>query len=285
MTSVTLEEFRKHKDFLICVDSDGCAVNNLTAKHRRCFGPCLIREWQLEKYQEKVLALWERINLYGLTRGIHRFRALEMALEEIDERLTPVEELRDLTEWVENTESFSVSALRAAIDRKHAPILQKALRWSEAVNAAVAALPWEEKRFFDGVEASLKFAGQRADIAVLSSANEDAVASEWAHAGLTGNVDIFLCQEGGSKTKYIAQLKQKGYADSSILMVGDAPSDLASAELNGMAFYPILAGREEESWRGFSQTVEMFYKGTYQPLERKLAEEFMMNLAGGQSHD
>ena len=105
MTSVTLEEFRKHKDFLICVDSDGCAVNNLTAKHRRCFGPCLIREWQLEKWQEKVLALWERINLYGLTRGIHRFRALEMALEEIDERLTPVEELRDLTEWVENTES------------------------------------------------------------------------------------------------------------------------------------------------------------------------------------
>jgi phosphoglycolate phosphatase-like HAD superfamily hydrolase len=280
-----MEKFRKRHDFLVCVDSDGCAVNNLAAKHRRCFGPCLVREWQLEKWRDEVLAIWERINLYGLTRGIHRFRALALALEEVDRRLAPVTDLGVLTEWVENTESFSDDALRAAVARQSSPVLEKALRWSEAVNAAVAALSWDEKRFFAGVEDSLKFARQHADIAVLSSAGEEAVLSEWTHAAMAGNVDVFLCREGGSKAQYIARLRQEGYADSRILMVGDAPSDRASAELSGVAFYPVLAGREEESWQGFPRAAQLFFDGAYPPLERKLAEEFMMNLAGGQSDD
>ena len=38
------------KDYLICVDSDGCAIDSMDIKHVRCFGPCLIKEWDLEEW-------------------------------------------------------------------------------------------------------------------------------------------------------------------------------------------------------------------------------------------
>ena len=42
-----LEQFTRKKDFLICVDSDGCAMDTMDIKHFRCFGPCLVEEWNL----------------------------------------------------------------------------------------------------------------------------------------------------------------------------------------------------------------------------------------------
>ena len=37
-----LEGYRKQKEYLICVDSDGCAMDTMDSKHITCFGPCLI---------------------------------------------------------------------------------------------------------------------------------------------------------------------------------------------------------------------------------------------------
>lgn len=281
----SLNAFEKRHDYLICVDSDGCAIDNLAAKHRLCFGPCLIREWGLEKYQEEILSLWERINLYGLTRGIHRFRALALALTEINERLTPIPGLSEYTAWVDSTEEFSSAFLEAQIRKTPSAILEKALRWSEQVNQAVANLPWTKKQFFEGVDECLSAITDMADIAVVSSANQNAVTAEWQHGGLSHHADIFLCQEAGSKARCIAQLKEKGYHESRMLMIGDAPGDRASAEVNGIAFYPILAGREKESWRALPKAAQLFFKGEYQPLERRLLKEFMINLAGGKKYD
>ena len=102
--TTTLDTFVRRHVFLVCVDSDGCAIDNLTAKHRLCFAPCLIREWRLEAWSDRVTALWERINLNSLTRGIHRYRALALALEEIHRDLTPVEDLPVLIRWVSYTD-------------------------------------------------------------------------------------------------------------------------------------------------------------------------------------
>ena len=33
-----LSEYKKKKDFLICVDSDGCAMDTMDVKHFLCFG-------------------------------------------------------------------------------------------------------------------------------------------------------------------------------------------------------------------------------------------------------
>ena len=42
--------FEKHKDFLVCVDSDGCAMDTMDVKHEKAFCPQLIRVFGLEQY-------------------------------------------------------------------------------------------------------------------------------------------------------------------------------------------------------------------------------------------
>ena len=41
------KDFEKSRDFLICIDSDGCAMDTMDVKHMRCFAPCLVHEWDL----------------------------------------------------------------------------------------------------------------------------------------------------------------------------------------------------------------------------------------------
>ena len=79
-------EFNKSKSYLICVDSDGCAMDTMDIKHFNCFGPCMVDEWELSPWREDILARWNEINLYTITRVINRFKGLAMALNEINER-------------------------------------------------------------------------------------------------------------------------------------------------------------------------------------------------------
>ena len=85
MKNVAPEHFVKKHDFLICVDSDGCAVDTMDITHQLCFGPRMVDEWGLDEWRDKIQARWEEINLYSMTRGINRFLGLVMALEEINE--------------------------------------------------------------------------------------------------------------------------------------------------------------------------------------------------------
>ena len=58
-----LNIFQKQKDFLVCVDSDGCAMDTMDIKHFRCFGPCMVEEWGLEAWEKPILDRWNEINL------------------------------------------------------------------------------------------------------------------------------------------------------------------------------------------------------------------------------
>ena len=42
-----IEDFQKTKDFLICVDSDGCAMDTMDVKHIKGFGPEAVNTWGL----------------------------------------------------------------------------------------------------------------------------------------------------------------------------------------------------------------------------------------------
>jgi hypothetical protein len=47
-------------------------------------------------------------------------------------------------------------------------------------------------------------------------------------------------------------------------MVGDAPGDLSACEKNQVLFYPILAGKEEQSWKQLiDEGVAKFLSGTF----------------------
>ena len=100
-----------------------------------------------------------------------------------------------------------------------------------------------------GVEESLRQLHAVADLAVVSAANESAIASEWKHYGLARHADVIFGQEVGSKANSIATMLACGYESRKVLMVGDSMGDAQAAAANGVAFVPILPGREADSWR------------------------------------
>ena len=274
-----LQHFVKNREYLVCVDSDGCAMDTMDIKHFRCFGPCMVEEWGLEEWAQPILARWNEINLYTMTRGVNRFKGLAMALDEINAQYTAIEGLDELKAWAASAPELSNGALEKALPAAQGPCLAKALSWSKKVNAGINALPESEKKPFDGAAACLAAAHAAADVAVVSSANREAVEEEWARCGLLGSVDVLCCQDAGSKAACIAQLKAKGYAPDHILMVGDAPGDKAAAEKNGVWFYPILVRHEAESWAELVSTaLARLTSGAYAPYGETLAEKFLSNL-------
>ncbi|MFW5710089.1 MAG: HAD family hydrolase, partial [Bacteroidota bacterium] len=66
------------------------------------------------------------------------------------------------------------------------------------------------------------------------------------------------------------------YEDDRIMMIGDAPGDLRAARDNGVLFFPVNPGHEEESWERFhNEGLNKFLNGKYKgDYERMLIEEF-----------
>lgn len=275
-----IKNFEKKKDFLVCIDSDGCAMDTMDIKHVRCFGPCMVEEWGLFRWQEPILARWNEINLYTMTRGVNRFKGLALMLREVDGDYTKIAGIEALERWVRTSDELSEAAVLCAFEQTGNEVFQKALSWSKKLNARINALPFEDKKPFAGVGEALADAHKHADIAVVSSANRQAVREEWEHYGLLADVDLLLAQDAGSKAHCISELVKKGYERSRVLMVGDAPGDQAAAEKNGVFYYPILVKREAQSWEELRGTaLKRLLAGTYGgSYEREKYTEFQNNL-------
>ena len=192
-----------------------------------------------------------------------------------------IEGLDELKAWTQTTKELSNPALEAEVNRTGSAVLAKALSWSKAVNASIAALPWEVKKAFPGVREGFLAVKDFADIAIVSAANRDAVEEEWERFGLLELVDVMMCQDVGSKAACIKAMLEKGFAPDHVLMCGDAPGDLDAAKKNGVFFYPILTRHEAASWEEFPEAAGKLKDGTYAPYGVKKAEEFVSNLSNG----
>lgn len=267
------------KPFLICVDSDGCAIDSMTVKHSQCFGPCLVKQWDLHQYERQILQMWNHTNLYSASRGINRFQGLALALRHIHQTYTPIDGITALETWVEQTDEFSEQALELESCQHNSPCLKQALAWSRAVNRCVQNLPNEAVRPFRGVKEALREAAQVADIAIVSSANRAAITEEWSRFGLMPYVTYIMAQDSGKKTECIASLLDRGYPAHRTLMCGDALGDADAAKQNGVWFFPILAGRESESWLEFlNHALGLLISGQYKSYETEQIQIFYKNL-------
>lgn len=269
-----LKQFEKKKDFLLCVDSDGCAMDTMNIKHIRCFGPCFTDEWNIVKDREQVLKRWNEINLYEITRGINRFAGLSEILCEL---YSEDDNVKAFADWVKSAHALSEAAVEEMTKITVNPIFKKALSWSKAVNVSINALHDDDKKEFEGVAYALSKAKKVFDIAIVSSANYAAVTEEWERCGLLQHVDVVTTQTDGSKAFCIAELIKKGYDKDKVLMAGDAEGDLKAAISNGVCFYPILVNRETECWNNISAFLEKFIKGESEKEQKELIKEFFKN--------
>lgn len=264
-----LRQFTKTCDYFIGIDSDGCAFDTMEVKHKECFIPNIIKFYGLAAVSKYAREAAEFVNLYSKWRGINRFPALTMAFDLLADRaevrhrgfkLAPLKGLRD---WIARETKLANPTLKAEVEATGDPDLTLALAWSEAVNVSVGEIVKEVPPFPFVPESLIKMQG-KADVMVVSATPGEALEREWSEHGLDRYVALIAGQERGSKKEHLDLATTGRYDKARVLMVGDAPGDRKAAEANGVLFYPINPGFEDESWRKFhDEALPRFFEGTY----------------------
>jgi len=279
-----LAGFLPASEFFVGIDSDGCVFDTMEIKQKECFAPCFIKHFGLQAVSKYAREVWEFVNLYSRTRGINRFPALSNSLNLLAER--PQVQARHVTvpssdaldAWLAGGTAFTNPTLEAAIDGG-ASELQPILDWSLAVNAAIADMVHGVPPFPYVRETLDRLAGV-ADLMVVSQTPMEALQREWEEHGIAASVGLIAGQELGSKAQHLKLGAGGKYEPRRVLMVGDAPGDFKAAKVNHALFYPIVPGREEESWaRLYDEGLERFFADTFAgEYEDALLAEFNASL-------
>ena len=280
-----LRNLEPRKDFLVAIDSDGCAFDTMEIKHKECFIPNIIQYWELQPVSKYARAAAEFVNLYSKWRGINRFPALTMVFDlladwpEVSRRQVKIPQAASLRNWIKRETKLGNPALTAEVEESGDGVLRQALEWSEAVNVSIAEMV-KGVPPFPSVRESLQKISEWADVIVCSATPLEALRREWEEHSIDGFVRVIAGQEMGSKAEHI-QLASKGkYDPARVLMIGDAPGDLRAARANGARFYPVNPGDEEASWERFlSQVSDRFGAGSYDnAFEEGLIADFERRL-------
>ena len=260
-------EIKPEKDFLVGIDSDGCAFDTMEVKHKECFIPNIINSYELQGISKFAREAAEFVNLYSKSRGINRFPALVEALEWLQKRAdvaargVKITIPQGLVEWMKRETKLGNPALAAEVEKTGDADLKQALAWSKAVNETV-------ERFVRGVppfpfvRESLEKLRDKADLVVISATPNEALEREWEEHDLSKYVRAICGQEIGTKKETLTNAKQ--YPANHTLMIGDAPGDYSAAKANNALFFPINPGAEEKSWKRLhDEGVDRFFGGTF----------------------
>jgi len=280
-----LKDFRPKREFMVAIDSDGCAFDTMEVKHKACFFPMTVRHWDLAAVAKYVRDVWDFVNLYSKTRGCNRFHALIYALDHlrdwdrVRQSAVPIPRADGVRAWKERENKLGNPALKAEVEVNPDPDLKRALAWSLAINEEVAKTVRNVPPFARVRDSLQKLQGQ-ADMIVVSATPGEALEREWKEHELARYVDVIAGQEMGKKSDHLALAAQPHYEPDHILMIGDAPGDMQAARSIGALFYPINPGDEEASWeRFYSEAADRFLNCTYAgEYESGLIAEFEKRL-------
>ena len=273
--------FAKKHDYLVCVDSDGCLLDNMELKHKECFCPATVNVWELQAVSKYARQTAEFVNLYSRSRGWNRFPAVIRTLDLLFERPEVKEvglqkpDLTLLRKWAAETPSLSSAALEQYCEEHSVDddAMRRACAWGREVDANIRHIV-RNIRPFPNVPAALERIAQRADIVVVSATPNEALTRELKACGIADFFTYICGQETGTKAESIRLAMSNRYAPDHVLKVGDAASDLKAAQENGVLFYPIVPGTENRSWAELETAAfGSFLSGSYagERMERYLS--------------
>ncbi len=280
-----INNFKPAKEFFIGIDSDGCAFDTMEIKHKECFCPAYINHFNLQPVSKYAREVWEFVNLYSQTRGVNRFKALQLSLDmlgkrpEVIRRGVQTKALTELDVWIDHETKLGNPGLKEEINRTGSQVLKHCLTWSEDVNAAVHKIV-RDVIPFPMVHETLDEAAVKADMVVVSATPVDALQREWEEHKIDQHVQCIAGQEMGTKQVHLETCAKGRYEKNHILMIGDAPGDMKAAGSIGALFFPIIPGREEESWEElFNNGIQRFFNLTYEgDYERTIIDRFEVSL-------
>ena len=276
-----LVEMKRDYQYLVCIDSDGCAFDTMEIKHKECFTPNIINHWGLQAVSKYAREASEFVNLYSKWRGVNRWPALVKVFDllkerpEVQHRKARIPEATKIREFIASGKPLSNESLGQIVKGTGDPELTTALKWSLAVNATIADMVHDVPPF-PYVRESLDAITTHADCIVVSQTPQEALIREWQEHAIDKYVEVIAGQERGTKSQHIHYAAGTHYLDDHKLMIGDAPGDLKAARDNNALFFPIDPGHEEESWElFFSEGFQRFLDGTYRgDYEARLIAEF-----------
>jgi phosphoglycolate phosphatase-like HAD superfamily hydrolase len=262
-----MTEFTPKHDYLVGIDSDGCAFDTMELKHKECFIPNTINYWGLQGVSKYAREAAEFVNLYSKSRGINRFPALVEALEwtnkrpEVKARGIKVDIPPSLLDWMKRETKLGNPALEKEVERTGDPRLKHTLAWSKAINAAIEAMVRGVPPF-PFVRESLEKLRTQADVLVVSATPHEALQREWEEHDLAKYTVAICGQEMGTKKESLRAAAK--YPAGHTLMIGDAPGDYQAAVANHTLFFPINPGAEEASWEQFyEEGIDRFLAGSF----------------------
>jgi len=276
-----LAGFRPQHEFFIGIDSDGCAFDTMEIKHKECFTPNIIKYWGLQAVSKYAREASEFVNLYSKWRGINRWPALVMVFDLLRDRaevkargIIPPQAPR-LREFMASGLALSNDGLKQYMAEKPDPELDRALAWSQGVNASISDMVHGVPPF-PYLRDSLQFLADKADMMVVSATPVEALVREWQEHDIARYVQVIAGQEQGTKAEHLALVARGKYRPDRILMIGDAPGDLKAARANDALFFPVNPGHEEKSWQRFyEEAMDRFLAGDYAgDYESRLIAEF-----------
>lgn len=285
-----LINFKRTKDFLIAIDTDGCITDNMNGKQMLIFHPQFMEFyglWDIESFYREIA---EYYNLFSVDRGCNRFIAIQLTLKALGVRedvkraltekhlkLPDPKPLNDYITYVkENNLGLGNPSLEEFLNKNPTSLpLYKLLGWSEAVNRTFPHISAKIPPF-KNVKESLDLMNQYADVMVVSKTPYQDLANYWEDQGIADYVHIIAGQEMGSKAHHIEVAKKAGkYKDDHILMIGDGRGDLKAVKANNGLFYPTPPGKEQDAWNKFSDAFKVFIQEKYKgEFEKKLLSDF-----------
>jgi phosphoglycolate phosphatase-like HAD superfamily hydrolase len=277
-------DYAPQHELLILFDSDGTVFDTVRIKQKKCFIPTTIRFWNLQPIEQPAIQAAEFVNMYSQHRGLNRFPALLLLFDLLREHPHvkqigfTIPHYPSLRQWLAEETNWNHHTLARRIAEYNAPELQRALEWSQAINAAVAENV-NDMAPFPHVAESLKLCFERADLMVCSTTTESALHREWQKHDLLPYIRRIAGQETGSKHEIIRTMTVRYYRPDHVLMVGDSPVDLQAAHENGARFFPVLPNAEQESWKTFyGRIAPAFFADQYTVDDEYSAVEQFLSL-------
>ncbi|TWT63409.1 HAD family hydrolase [Rubinisphaera italica] len=272
--------FSKTKDYLVGVDSDGCAFDSMEIKHKECFIPNFIKYFGLQPVSRFARETAEFTNLYSTSRGANRFVSYLMAIDmlkdrpEVEARNVELPQLHGLRDWMSRESKLGTKTIKPESEKTGDADLKLCYEWSAKVDETVADMVTGVPPF-PGVKSALEKMKEKADVIVCSATPTGALETEWAEHDISQYVAEICGQEAGNKTEILTASKALGYEPDKMLMIGDAPGDMKAALAVGACFYPINPGHEEASWERFNnEALDKFFAGEFRGayMDKVIAE-------------
>ena len=285
-TKDDLINFLPRLETFVGIDSDGCVFDTMEIKQKDFFHPAIIRHWKLESIETQVRAAAEFTYLYSTFRGLNRFLGLCKTFELLKDwpdacNKASLPDPADLRAFCDSGQPLGNATIKAEAARTGSELLAKTYEWSVQLNIDIdAKMP--DPPSFQGAEEALEKISEHSDAIVISQTQAVTLLKDWHRNDLAQYVSVIAGPELGSKIDHFTMAAVNRYPANAILMIGDAPGDMATAQTIGCNFFPINPGHETESWKHFMDNAygEFLSGGFSEEYQQDLNHEFKALLPG-----